>query len=321
MASHDISSNKITLYTIVTELNTPETFLTSTALQVPKGCCSTTDAERFNTVLSSLVIHESRKNSIRQRYLELLRVFENRSFRFACMFYLGHVIITVGSLIVPALLTVQYTTCVDQNSQCDMYWLTWAVSLLVTTFNAIMVMFKVDKKYYSLHTTLERLRSEGWQYLQLTGRYSGVLMHHVVPPTHDNQFRFFCHYVEKIKLRQIEDEYYKYDDSSNAMSHPTYAHSLPSSAPPAKGNETLYPPSLSKDIDTLARNVPQTVSEVMQGLLIPSDKEGLDSLDASSPSLHGSGNKNGNNGNNSNNGNGNKNSNNSNISLKNIVVQ
>ena len=78
---------------------------------------------------------------------------------------------------------------------------------------------------------------------------------------------------------------------------------------------------MSKDIDTLARNVPQTVSEVMQGLLIPSDKEGLDSLDASSPSLHGSGNKNGNTGNNSNNGNGNKNSNNSNISLKNIVVQ
>jgi hypothetical protein len=283
MASQDTSSNKITLYTILNELNTPDTFLASTAIQVQKGCCRITEAERFNTVLSSLVIHESRKNSIRQRYLELLHVFESRAFHFAFMFYLGHIIITVGSLIVPALLSVQYTTCVNENTQCDMYWLTWSVSLLVTTFNAVMVMFKVDKKYYSLHTTLERLRSEGWQYLQLTGRYSGSLMHHALPPTHDNQFRFFCHYVEKIKLRQIEDEYYKYDDPSNSITRPTYA---PQVAATSKGNEIIYPPSLSKDIDTLAKNVPQTVSEVMQGLLIPSkvEKEGLDSVDASNAS-------------------------------------
>jgi len=256
MATQDLSSNKITLYTIVSELNNPETFLPSTAIQVRKGCCRPSDAERFDTVLSSLTIHETRKNSVRQRYLELLRTFENRTCRYTFMFYLGHLIITVGSLIVPGLLTVQYT----ENSQSNIYWITWAVSLLVTTFNAIMIMFKVDKKYYSLHTTLERLRSEGWQYLELTGRYSGVLTHHVVPPTHDNQYRFFCHYVEKIKLKQIEDEYYKYDDTNSGVAHTPYTQ-VP------KQNSVLYPPSLSKDIDTLAKNVPQTVTEVMQGLL------------------------------------------------------
>ena len=45
MASQDLSSNKITLYTIVSELNTPETFLPSTAIQVHKGCCRPSDAE------------------------------------------------------------------------------------------------------------------------------------------------------------------------------------------------------------------------------------------------------------------------------------
>ena len=260
MASQDLSSNKITLYTIVSELNTPETFLPSTAIQVHKGCCRPSDAERFDTVLSSLTIHETRKNSVRLRYLELLRTFENRACRYTCMFYLGHLIITVGSLIVPGLLTVQYTATVDNSSQNQIFWLTWAVSLLVTTFNAVLVMFKVDKKYYSLHTTLERLRSEGWQYLELTGRYSGALTHHVVPPTHDNQYRFFCHYVEKIKLKQIEDEYYKYDDTNSGVAHTPYVQ-MP------KQNGVLYPPSLSKDIDTLAKNVPQTVTEVMQGLL------------------------------------------------------
>ena len=259
-SQQDVSSNKPTLLTLVTELNIPDTFLNTTAIEIYPGCCKRmTAAKRFDTVLSSLVIHEGRKNAIRQRYIELLQI----SCRFAAMFYIGHIIITVGSLIVPALLTVQYTTCVNEQSQSDIYWLTWAVSLLVTTFKAIIVMFKVDKKYYSLHTTLERLRSEGWQYIELTGRYSGVLTRHAVPPTHDNQYRFFCHYVEKIKLRQIEDEYYKYDESSNPMSQPTYAPASVQSKP-----ELLYPPSLSRDIETLAKNVPQTVTEVMQGLLV-----------------------------------------------------
>ena len=37
------------------------------------------------------------------------------------------------------------------------------------------LLVKIDKKYYFLNTTLERLRSEGWQYFSLTGRYSGHL--------------------------------------------------------------------------------------------------------------------------------------------------
>jgi len=221
----------------------------------------------------SLIINEGRKNAIRQRYLELIQVFEARACRFAIFFYLGHIIITVGSLIVPALLTVDYTTRSNDQNQGEIYWLTWAVSLLVTTVNAMMVMFKVDKKYYSLHTTLERLLSEGWQYLGLTGRYSGVLTHHAVSPTHDNQYRFFCHYVEKIKLKQIEDEYYKYEETNTAMNHQPTCSQQPVSVPPSAGtSDRIYPPSLSKDIDTLAKNVPQSVSEVIQGLLVPPAK-------------------------------------------------
>ena len=50
-----------------------------------------------------------------------------------------------------------------------------------------------------------------------------------------------------------------------------------------KQNEILYPPSLSKDIDTLAKNVPQTVTEVMQGLL-KNDKNGNNDNKGAPPS-------------------------------------
>jgi hypothetical protein len=74
--------------------------------------------------------------------------------------------------------------------------------------------------------------------------------------------------VEKIKLKQIEDEYYKHDDTNSGVAHTPYAQ-----VQGTKQNEILYPPSLSKDIDSLAKNVPQTVTEVMKGLL-KNDKNG-----------------------------------------------
>jgi hypothetical protein len=53
---------------------------------------------------------------------------------------------------------------------------------------------------------MEQLRSEGWQYLELSGRYSGF---YGPNPTHENQFIYFSHAVEKIKMRQVEEEYFK----------------------------------------------------------------------------------------------------------------
>jgi len=178
----------------------------------------------------------------------------------------GHFIITVGSLIVPALLSVQYTNSNDSalvttDFQMRIYWSTWFLSLLVTTTNGILILFKVDKKYYSLLTTLERLRSEGWQYLELTGRYSGVLTHYVEPPTHQNQYKFFTHYVEKMKLKQVEDEYYKYEDTSNPVAH----------AP--DGKSSIYPPSIQKEIAELNKEAPQSVKDAINSLILPVNDE------------------------------------------------
>jgi hypothetical protein len=72
---------------------------------------------------------------------------------------------------------------------------------------------KVDKKYYFMHTLLEQLRSEGWQFMTLTGRYA-LYRHNDISGglSHDLAFGLFCHMVEKIKMHQVEEEYYKLTD-------------------------------------------------------------------------------------------------------------
>jgi hypothetical protein len=131
------------------------------------------------------------------------------------------VLVTIGSLIVPALLSIQYTdtttaasTAHSEDFAYQIYWATWVVSLLVTTSNGIFTLFKVDKKYYLLHSTREQLRSEGWQYLELSGRFSGFYTPKDVA-SHANQFLFFCHRVEKIKMHQVQEEYWKLEESNH----------------------------------------------------------------------------------------------------------
>lgn len=157
-------------------------------------------------------LNDFQRNSLITRYVTITESIRTRAQYYAFVFHVSRTIVTVGSLIVPALLSIQYTgtgpTGVDPASlSYVIYWVTWIISLLVTTSNGILTLFKVDKKYYFLHTTLEQLRSDAWQYIHLSGKYGQII--EGVFPDHKNQFVLFTHSLEKIKLKQVEEEYYK----------------------------------------------------------------------------------------------------------------
>ena len=148
--------------------------------------------------------------TLKNRYITLTEEFSGRATFFAVIFHVGRAIVTIGSLIVPALLSIQNTNSISIIQANDFYWITWTVSLLVTMFNAILTLFKIDKKYYFLHSVLEHLQSEMWQYIYLTGKYES----HDTISTHANQYIHFCTVMEKLKIKQVQEEYYKVSDDS-----------------------------------------------------------------------------------------------------------
>lgn len=151
------------------------------------------------------------------RFCGVISSYRKRVKLVSYLFNIMRFLVTVGSLLVPALLSIQSPGSISTLTSPDgIYWSTWAVSLAVTISNGILALFKIDKKYYSLNTVLEQLTSEGWQYLELSGRYSGFFGDHIHRPTHKNQFVFFCNSVEKIVMRQVEDEYYKVNEGTNS---------------------------------------------------------------------------------------------------------
>jgi hypothetical protein len=177
--------------------------------------------EAFNVI----DLTDRQKLILDRRFTSLLEEYRSRSMRYSYSFHGLRIIITVGSLIVPAILSVQFT---GSQANQTIYWLVWFLSLIVTISNAAMTLLKIDKKYYVLNTVLQHIISEGWLYIELSGKYSGFK----TPgeePTHKNQFVYFCHTLEKIRMKQVEDEYFKLSELTNHANNP---HPLDQLIPP-----------------------------------------------------------------------------------------
>ena len=165
--------------------------------------------EALNTSLGAVALNPIRLAPLQARYQSLLHMYSKRTSRYSSSFHALRLIITIGSLIVPALLSVQNNSASSQ----EVYWVVWVLSLLVTMSNGVVTLLKIDKKYYLLNTVYQQLMSEGWQYIHLSGKYSGQKTPGTAP-THENQYTFFTHAIEKIRMRHVEEEYYKVTDVS-----------------------------------------------------------------------------------------------------------
>lgn len=152
-------------------------------------------------------ISEEERVYMKMRYLRTLAKLDESTKR--CGFWytgLGSVV-TVGSLIVPALISVQDRP-VQSNADTEdkaqhennVYWTVWGISLAVTAANAIIKMLQLDKTYITRNIRLNQLKSEGTRYLACSGAYAQCA-------TRQERFRLFTDNVERIKAEQTLEEF------------------------------------------------------------------------------------------------------------------
>lgn len=208
-------------------------------------------------------LSESQKLIVKNRFTSLIQEYRARSIKYSYSFHGLRVVITIGSLIVPALLSVQFT-----GNSVQIYWIVWVLSLFVTISNALITLMKIDKKYYMLNTVFHHIVSEGWLYIELSGQYSGFKTPGL-EPTHRNQYIFFCQTLEKIRMKHVEDEYFKLSDNNHSK----------------KGNDQLIPPTPFKPTfniksptelnDTTVRRNPPTVATASESARMESARNGF----------------------------------------------
>ena len=80
------------------------------------------------------------------------------------------------------------------------YWMTWTISLTVTACNGFLQLFSLDKNYFNYSTVVEQLKTEGWQFCGLCGKYEDY-------ETHNDAYKTFSKAIETIKRKQVEQEF------------------------------------------------------------------------------------------------------------------
>lgn len=134
--------------------------------------------------LDEIAYYEKKRNETRKYY---------NTFRF---------IVTTGSILLPAVLSMGQMDPAKLPKNFDMitYWCSWTISLMVTGSNGFLQLFSLDKNYFSYSMVVEQLKTEGWQFFGLSGKYEDY-------PNHEAAYKTFSKSVESIKRKQIDQEF------------------------------------------------------------------------------------------------------------------
>ena len=139
---------------------------------------------------------------MKSRFLSEVVKYEQRKLHTKKYYDRFRFIVTVGSIILPAILSLGQMdpTKLPKNFDQVVYWSSWTISLMVTASNGFLQLFSLDKNYFEYSLTTEQLKTEGWQYFQLSGKYED-------DKTHQAAYKDFSKSIENIKRKQVEKEF------------------------------------------------------------------------------------------------------------------
>ena len=159
--------------------------------------------ERVKDIIDNLELKNKSDNDIiKNRFLYEVLLYEQKRDKTKKYYNAFRFIVTVGSIFLPAILSIGQMdpAKLPKNFDAISYWASWTISLTVTACNGFLQLFSLDKNYFTYSIVTEQLKTEGWQYLQLSGKYEES-------PSHEAAFKTFCKSIENIKRKQIEQEF------------------------------------------------------------------------------------------------------------------
>lgn len=167
--------------------------------------------------------------------------------------------VTVGSIMLPAILSIGQMDPAKLPNNFDnfSYWSAWSISLLVTICNGFLQLFSLDKNYFELAITSEQLKTEGWQFFQLSGKYDEY-------KDHQEAYRPFCKSIENIKRKQVEKEFSGKGEVKKKKEF-DFAKELKNNLP-EQFKASMAPPSEQSIISLLGKIAPDKVKAAAQEL-------------------------------------------------------
>ncbi|MDF5736937.1 MULTISPECIES: DUF4231 domain-containing protein [unclassified Nostoc] len=155
--------------------------------------------EDFNKLFEGMKLGDVQRHFLRSRWLDQVLWMESKANFSRDRHYFLRITTIVGGVILPALvsLNINATLQVNERVKNVIIWSTFSLSQIVAISAAIEEFFHYGERWRHYRRTVESLKSQGWQFSQLTGPYSKYT-------THEEAFNVFAGQVEDIIQRDVE---------------------------------------------------------------------------------------------------------------------
>ena len=162
--------------------------------------------KRVNPLIDNIKLSRYKRNILKKRYTKLVIYYENYANNIRWKYNTCRLVISVGSMILPTLQTIQNNENVAFIKD-EIFWAAIATSLGVMISNNIISMFSLDRRYIMYAVTAEKLKAIGWKYFELSDMFSNR--------SHIENWILFWNEVEKIKKLQVIAEFTDNDDKQH----------------------------------------------------------------------------------------------------------
>ena len=193
------------------------------------------------------------KMLLRKRFIPILKTMELEMKRVSTGFTIFQIVTTLGSIVVPALLSIEDRSLLFNSTSNDielqthnLYWTTWAISIAVTISNAFNQLLGLEKKYIIRNIHLSQMKKEGWSFLEKSGNIYGKNQ----LKTRNDLINIFWKRVETLRHNQIKNDL-SFDNTDDLINNnPDMI-------------ETLNTDELNFDYETGDNSIPESVEETM----------------------------------------------------------
>lgn len=150
--------------------------------------------QEFTELFDTLDLDKRQKRFLQSRWMDQVLWMDSKATECRNRYYQFRLTAIVLGVIVPILVGISPA---DKNQQQFLKALTIGFSGMVAVSAAVEEFFHYGDRWYHYRRTVESLKSQGWQYFQLSGFYQAY-------QNHDQAFSVFVSQIEEIIQRDVE---------------------------------------------------------------------------------------------------------------------
>lgn len=147
----------------------------------------------FGELIEALDLPDLKKHFLRSRWLDQVLWMEGRANSAKVWYLVLRLTTIVGGVIIPGLVKLSLSTVMVTVST----WTAFGVSLLVAITAAVDGFLRFGEQWRHYRWKVELLKNEGWQFLQLSGKYT----HYT---SHAKAYKAFATRVERLNQLEVE---------------------------------------------------------------------------------------------------------------------